>query len=135
MTGALIILGVTLLTGLILWLTHRPGDASGVDESPETGAAGEPEVCCGLHAVCEKGLSLDGKPVYYDDEELDRFAGREPDGYSPEEEEEFREVLYTLLPADVYPWGVSLTQRNIALPSALRDEWVMMAGDAAGHQA
>ena len=133
MTGALIILGVTLLTGLILWLTHRPGDDSGADESAEADASGEPEVCCGLHAVCEKGLSPDGKPVYYDDEELDRFSGREPDSYSSEEEEEFREVLYTLLPADVYPWGVSLTQRNIALPSALRDEWVMMAGDAAGH--
>lgn len=90
-------------------------------------------MCCGLHAVCEKGLSPDGKPVYYDDEELDRFAGQEPDSYSSEEEEEFREVLYTLLPADVYPWGVSLTQRNIALPSALRDEWVMMAGDSAGN--
>ncbi len=133
MTGALIILGVTLLTGLILWLTHRSGDLSGAEETPEADATDEPEVCCGLHAVCEKGLSPDGKPVYYDDEELDRFAGREPDSYSPEEEEEFREVLYTLLPADVYPWGVSLTQRNIALPSALRDEWVMMAGDTAGH--
>ncbi|MDE5953543.1 MAG: phospholipase, partial [Duncaniella sp.] len=88
------------------------------------------EECCGLHAVCEKGLSADGQPVYYDDEELDRFAGRQPDGYSEDEEEEFREVLYTLLPDDIYPWGVSLTQRNVALPTSLRDEWLMMVDDA-----
>lgn len=126
MTGALIILAVTVVTGLILYLTHRP------DKDGETAA--EPPVaeeeCCGLHAVCEKGLSADGKPVYYDDEELDRFAGRQPDGYSEDEEEEFREVLYTLLPDDIYPWGVSLTQRNVALPTSLRDEWLMMVDDA-----
>ncbi|WP_297068014.1 phospholipase [uncultured Duncaniella sp.] len=126
MTGALIILAVTVVTGLILYLTHRP------DKDGE--AAAEPSVaeeeCCGLHAVCEKGLSADGKPVYYDDEELDRFAGRQPDGYSEDEEEEFREVLYTLLPDDIYPWGVSLTQRNVALPTSLRDEWLMMVDDA-----
>lgn len=132
MTGALIILAVTVVTGLVLWLTHRPDDAAETAQSfSATDSPGEPEVCCGLHAVCEKGLSPDGKPVYFDDEELDRFAGRQPDGYAPDEEEEFREVLYTLLPADVYPWGMSLTQRNIALPLSLRDEWVMMAGDAA----
>ncbi|MDE5960530.1 MAG: phospholipase [Duncaniella sp.] len=126
MTGALIILAVTVVTGLILYLTHRP------DKDGE--AAAEPPVaeeeCCGLHAVCEKGLSADGQPVYYDDEELDRFAGRQPDGYSEDEEEEFREVLYTLLPDDIYPWGVSLTQRNVALPTSLRDEWLMMVDDA-----
>lgn len=130
MTGALIILAVTVLTGIVLRLTHRP------DARPDAASAPapqeEPEGCCGLHAVCEKGLSPDGNPVYFDDEELDRFAGRKPDDYSPEEIEEFREVLYTLLPADVYPWGFSLTQRNVALPTVLRDEWVMMAGDSAG---
>lgn len=132
MTGALIILAVTVLTGLILYLTHRPDSASANEgDSPALSGshASDGEECCGLHAVCEKGLSADGKPVYYDDEELDRFAGRQPDEYSDEEEEEFREVLYTLLPADIYPWGVSLTQRNVALPSSLRDEWLLMVDD------
>ncbi|HBN62796.1 MAG: phospholipase [Muribaculaceae bacterium] len=128
MTGTLIILAVTLVTGLILYLTHRPDKDDGSSEGINESSAG-PEECCGLHAVCEKGLSADGTPVYYDDEELDRFAGRQPDEYSDEEEEEFREVLYTLLPADIYPWGVSLTQRNVALPSSLRDEWLLMVDD------
>lgn len=126
MTGALIILAVTVVTGLILYLTHRPDKEGEAAAKPPVAE----EECCGLHAVCEKGLSADGKPVYYDDEELDRFAGRQPDGYSEDEEEEFREVLYTLLPDDIYPWGVSLTQRNVALPTSLRDEWLMMVDDA-----
>lgn len=126
MTGALIILAVTVVTGLILYLTHRPDKEGEASAEPPVAE----EECCGLHAVCEKGLSADGKPVYYDDEELDRFAGRQPDGYSEDEEEEFREVLYTLLPDDIYPWGVSLTQRNVALPTSLRDEWLMMVDDA-----
>ena len=126
MTGALIILAVTVVTGLILYLTHRPDKDGEATAEPSLAE----EECCGLHAVCEKGLSSDGKPVYYDDEELDRFAGRQPDGYSEDEEEEFREVLYTLLPDDIYPWGVSLTQRNVALPTSLRDEWLMMVDDA-----
>ena len=88
--------------------------------------ASDGEECCGLHAVCEKGLSPAEGPVYFDDEELDRFAGRQPDSYTESEVEEFREVLYTLLPSDIYPWGASLTRRDIALPSSLRDEWLML---------
>lgn len=127
MTGALIILGVTVLTGLILYLTHRP-DGDGTDSPAPSDASGgtDGEVCCGQHVVCEKGLSPADGPVYFDDEELDRFAGRLPDSYTEEEIEEFREVLYTLLPSDIYPWGVALTGRDIALPSSLRDEWLML---------
>lgn len=131
MTGALIILAVTVVTGLVLWLTHRPdAEADKTGNLPPASPAGQSEGCCGLHAVCEKSLSPDGKPVYFDDEELDRFAGRQPDEYTPEEEDEFREVLYTLLPSEVYLWGTSLALRNVALPASLRDEWIMMAGDS-----
>lgn len=129
MTGALIILAVTVVTGLVLWLTHRPDSAAAEGEhSPALpdSADGEPEVCCGLHEVCEKGLTKSGEPLYFDDEELDRFAGRDPETYSDEETEEFREVLYTLLPSDIYPWGQSLERRGVALPASLRDEWLML---------
>lgn len=134
MTGALIILAVTIATGLILYLNHRisearqQGDPFPAPEQPATDTAASEE-CCGLHAVCEKDLPLTDKPVYFDDEELDRFADRQPDSYTDDEVEEFRQVLYTLLPDDVYPWGVSLTRRNIALPLSLRDEWLMMVAD------
>lgn len=128
MTGALIILGFTVLTGLILFLTHKPDSGAGEQDSPSlSGKSEDAEVCCGLHAVCEKDLSpADIGPLYFDDEELDRFSGRQPDSYTEAETEEFREVLYTLLPADIYPWGVALTRRGVALPSSLRDEWLML---------
>ncbi len=132
MTGALVILGVTLLLGLVLYLTHRPSapDETAAASLQDSGDA-DGEECCGRHAVCEKKIdSLE--PVYFDDEELDRFAGREPDTYTDGEIEEFRRVLYTLLPADVYPWGASLTLRGVALPDALRDEWLMLCEDTAG---
>ncbi len=127
MTGALIILAVTALTGLILWLTR---DKEKGPEAVETDSAESPvtEGCCGRHAICDKIIET-GEPVYFDDEELDRFSGKDPGEYSAEEVEEFRQVLYTLLPDDVYPWGISLTHRDIALPLSLRDEWIMLCGD------
>ena len=128
MTGALIILAVTVLAGIILRLTHRPDDRKDKADDRQETSDTEAEVCCGLHAVCEKGLSPDGKAVYFDDEELDRFAGREPDSYTTDEINEFREVLYTLGATEVYAWGSALTQRDIALPLDLRDEWVMLCG-------
>ena len=131
MTGAFIILGITLVTGLILYLSHlsrhRPYRMTGYfgPRFEEEEEEEEEEVCCGRHAVCEKGL-LTSEELYYNDEELDRYKGREPGSYTPEEIEEFREVLYTLRPEEVYQWGVALTQRDIPLPDALRDEWLML---------
>ena len=131
MTGALIILAVTLLTGLVLYLTHKPdkaGDAETVTTTDSTGKENDGE-CCGLHAVCEKVMTGEEQPVYFDDEELDRFARRDPSTYSPDEVDEFRDILYTLLPEDVYQWGASLTLREIALHHQLRDEWIMLSQD------
>ena len=130
MTGALIILTVTAVTGLLLYLTRGRGetvDSTQSGSAPAEDGPEEPEECCGRHAVCEKGL-LRPDELYYDDEELDRFAGREPDSYTPDEINEFREVLYTLRDTEVYAWGTALTQRDVALPLDLRDEWVMLCG-------
>lgn len=130
MTGALIILTVTVITGLILYLTRGRSEDAGNAQPDNTTAEDKPEdaeVCCGRHAVCEKGL-LRPDELYYNDEELDRFAGREPDSYTPDEINEFREVLYTLRDTEVYAWGSALTQRDVALPLDLRDEWVMLCG-------
>ena len=55
--------------------------------------------CCGQHEVCEKDslLAAVSKQIeYYDDEELDRFRGRAEADYTQEEEEEFRDVFYTM---------------------------------------
>ena len=86
-------------------------------------------VCCGQHAVCEREgyLKETTKAVeYFDDEELDRYRGRQADSYSQAEEDEFREVLYTMFPREVEDWMHSLEQRGIALPSALTEEVMLI---------
>lgn len=96
-------------------------------------------VCCGQHAVCERdklrAAYMAVRPEYFDDEELDRFAGRGADGYTAEEEAEFREVLYTTLEAEVGDWLRSLQLRGIELPSALRDEALLIVGEQGGRSA
>ncbi len=103
-------------------------------EASEGGEEGEGAVCCGMHAVCEKtSLSpLTDEIVYYDDEELDRFRGREPESYTAEETEEFRDVLMTLLPQDVAGWSRSIQVRGIQLPVDVRDELLMIVGELRG---
>ena len=141
MTGALIILAATALIGLILFLTdkkyyqpHHHGDTNQPDvenTSSEIKENKDPEVCCGMHLVCEKtSLSpLSDEIIYYDDEELDRFIGRDAGSYTPEEREEFREILMTLLPEDVAGWARSITQRRIELPEDVRDELLMIVSE------
>lgn len=132
MTGALILLALVVVTGVVLYLLHRRNP--GADEPVEESAAAPPddEECCGRHAVCEKTSLLtgvDNEIIYYDDEELDRYRGRKADSYTPEEEEEFREVLMTLLPEDVAGWARSIAMRGLELPVAVRDELLMIVGD------
>lgn len=107
----------------------KPADkAESVDNSADGG------ICCGMHTVCEKtNLSpITGEIVYYDDEELDRFRGRAADSYTPEEVEEFRDVLMTLLPEDVAGWSRSIQVREINLPTDVRDELLMIVSELRG---
>ena len=91
--------------------------------------------CCGQHETCEKEslLAAVSKQIeYYNDEELDRFRGRESDVYSSDEIEEFREVLYTMREDEVAGWVRSLQLRAIALPDELKDEVFMIVGERRG---
>lgn len=99
-----------------------------VREGQGSGAA---FICCGQHAVCEKELLRGAEtPIdYFDDEELDRFRGRTATDYTPEEEEEFREVLYTTLAREVEEWVQSLESRGITLPVAVREEALLIIGE------
>lgn len=88
-----------------------------------------PDGCCGKHAVCEKELTLQsvGKPIeYFEDEELDAFANRPSDAYSPEEVNQFEEVMTTMRPDEVQKWIHSLGERGINLPDELKDEAIML---------
>ena len=88
--------------------------------------------CCGQHEVCEKDslLAAVSKEIeYFDDEELDRFCGADENDYTDEDEEEFRNVLYTMKEEEVPAWIRSLQLRGVALPVGLRDEVVMIVDD------
>lgn len=63
---------------------------------------------------------------YYDDEELDRFKGRQSDSYTDNEVEMFSDVLYTMRQNEVAGWCRSLNLRGIQLPDQLKDETFML---------
>ena len=147
MIGALLILAVTVVIGVLLWAwekfrtqrhghsLHHHSDQGKTDNGQRTTENGQRKtengaVCCGLHAICEKTGRRNEPPVYYDDEELDRFAGRAADGYSDEETEEFRDVLLTLLPSDAPGWSISLEKRHINLPVDLQPELELMLSES-----
>lgn len=154
MKGAMVILAAMIVIGIILYLTDvlyyrkkhpevnakptEEEDGSAADKKEPAGKLSapanptdEPEVCCGTHTVCEKtNLSpITGEIVYYDDEELDRFRGRQADEYSSEEIEEFRDVLMTLQPQDVAGWSRSIQVREITLPTEIREELLLIVSE------
>jgi hypothetical protein len=103
-------------------LFSRDDEATYLQQQPE-------EECCGQHKVCEKDLLLKAaaKSIeYYDDEELDVFAGRLSDSYTGDETELFAEVLHTMWESDVPGWVRSLQLRGIELPHTLRDEVLLI---------
>lgn len=88
--------------------------------------------CCGQHEVCEKDslLAAVSKRIeYYDDEELDKYIGMAPESYTTEQEDEFRDVFYTMLDTDVAGWVRSLQLRGIALPNHVKDEVFLIIGE------
>ncbi len=138
MIGAVIILLVTISVGMVCYVydlkwrkKHNTGGMTTEDsrqgEEADTAEKGEEEshgtICCGRHLVCEKSLSpMPGDKIeYFDDEELDRYAGRPGDSYIEPEIEEFREVMETMPEGELAAWVRSLQLRNIELPYSLRD--------------
>lgn len=130
MKGALIILLVTVAVGVVLYindLRSRKHLPDGAEPEP----APEPK-CCGLHLTCEKDSlspTLTDVIVYYDDHELDRFAGREADGYTQEEADLFRDVMLTTRPDEIAGWVRSLQLRGINLPSDVREELFLLVDE------
>ena len=94
------------------------------------------EECCGQHEVCEKEsllAAVSRQIEYYDDEDLDRYIGTAPDAYTAEQEEEFRDVFYTMKSEEVAGWVRSLQLRGIALPDNLKDEVFLIIGERRFH--
>lgn len=140
MKPAFILLAILVVGGAIVWLIDRlfySSKGQQDDDSGETDPGHHPLGCadeaCGLRPVCPSEQILAGEcrrqPVYYDDEELDRFAGRGENDYSAEEEKQWRDVLYTLQASDLLGWGQSVKHRGLTMPAAIRDEFLRLAAE------
>lgn len=108
-------------------------DKSDVSDSGDGDGDASDGVCCGMHITCEKdslSTAVSTEIIYYDDEELDAYAGRPAESYSGEETEQFRDILLTLLPSDIAGWARSLQLRNIALPPEVSDELLLIVSEA-----
>lgn len=146
MIPSLIIIAALVITGLVLYVHHRlttdrsetadTGDAKAgraaagdaeVVAAADGDATARPEGCCGLHEVCEKAAdaAID-QNYYYDDEELDAYAGYDPQIYTEAQTDQFRDVLYTLQRNEIAAWMQALEHRNIPLPTPLRDEVILL---------
>lgn len=134
----LILIAVTLFGLTAGWLYNR-----NIQKKIEKGEITEaPEIvevdseCCGQHETCERDslLAAVSKGIeYYDDEELDRFRGRDSEAYEEEEIEEFRNILYTMQEVEVAGWCRSLQLRGIEFPAELKDELFLIVGERRNH--
>ena len=140
MKPALLLLTILVVGGAIVWLIdklfyrrHNDEPVDENDESAEQSATGCTDQSCGLRSICpsEQILMSECKQevTYYEDEELDRFAGRTADSYTAEEEEQWRDVLYTLQHSDLLGWGQSIKHRGLVMPSSIWQEFLQLAAE------
>ena len=142
MKPAIILLAILVVGGAIVWiidrLFYRKDEAENPDETVQNAtnseqAQGCADEACGIRSICPSEQLLAGECkqeiTYYEDEELDAFAGRNENEYTPEEEEQWRDVLYTLQPADLLGWGQSIKHRGLVMPAAIRQEFLQLAAE------
>ena len=127
----LAIAGIAIIADLIKRRNLKKKIEKGeIDEMPQVVQVDQE--CCGQHEICEKEslLAAVSKNIeYYNDEELDRFRGKDSSEYSEAETDEFREILYTMKDEEVAGWVRSLQLRNVPLPDAIKDEVFLIVGE------
>lgn len=143
MKPAIVLLTILVVGGAIVWLIDRlfyhTDKAENLDETEENDASdanpaqGCADEACGIRSICPSEQILVSQckreVIYYDDEELDGFAGRDADGYTAEEEEQWRDVLYTLQPGDLLGWGQSIKHRGLIMPASIQAEFLQLAAE------
>ncbi|PDP73218.1 phospholipase [Porphyromonas gingivalis] len=138
MSNILILIIGVLVLGLVAALTeirhsHKRRAAEAKGESlPEEPVRVVPPGCCAMHITCEKDSLLTAVSksiVYYDDEELDRYAGVLPEEYNTEAVEEFEEILSTLQEEEVPSWIRSLQMRQIQMPISIKEQALFIVSE------
>ena len=121
--GALIVLALFAAI-TTLFTKKREGEPDVVMPS-----SGDCSSCDGTDDKCEQVCMMEAATreiEYYDDEELDRFRGRQSNQYTDEEAEEFANILYTMQPQEAKGWNRSLILREINVPNQIKDELITM---------
>lgn len=111
---------LVIVGGVAYVVSRRSSDTEGERAIPSD--------CCGAHEVCERDslLSKTNQIVYFDDEELDVFAGKSLADYTESEYRQIEEVFLTLRESDVAGWLRSLQLRNIELPEDLKEQALLI---------
>ena len=129
-----IVLGLVILV-LFEWRERKRAASSrkGEEVAPDPVLAnGE---CCGQHLVCERDtvLKMTTEIVYYDDEELDALAGKDPSTYTSDDVHQIDEVFRSLKETDIAGWARSLQMRDIELPPDIREEALLILREQRAH--
>ena len=126
--GSIVFLFLLLIIGTLLASKFKRKE---VQEEKAEPAREIPSECCGAHEVCEfdELFTKSTEIVYFDDEELDRFQGKNSSDYSDEQIDEFRDILYTLHSKEINSWLKSIEIRSIQLPSILHPEARQLIAD------
>lgn len=123
--GILTIVGMGVIVGASTLISRH----NSTEPDVVAPAAGDCATCSGINDDCEQTCMMEAatKEVeYYDDEELDRFKGKESSEYTDDEAEEFSEVLYTMRPDEAKGWNRSLILRGINVPNQIKDDLITM---------
>ena len=123
--GILAIVGMGVIVGASTLISRH----NSTEPDVVAPAAGDCATCSGINDDCEQTCMMEAatKEVeYYDDEELDRFKGKESGEYTDDEAEEFSEVLYTMRPDESKGWNRSLILRGINVPNQIKDDLITM---------
>ena len=123
--GILAIVGMGVIVGASTLISRH----NSTEPDVVAPAAGDCATCSGINDDCEQTCMMEAatKEVeYYDDEELDRFKGKESNEYTDDEAEEFSEVLYTMRPDEAKDWNRSLILRGINVPNQIKDDLITM---------
>ncbi len=135
MTAAYIVIIAVLLLATVFAAVASRRNIGGVNDACKAQDA-SCATCGGAGGSCLKARILEAshKEIeYFDDEELDAFKGRDADGYTDEETEQFADIMHTMRREEVKDWLTSLWLRGIKLPDRLKEEAVMLT-KAGGRQ-
>lgn len=119
-TLLILVLLAALVTIMVLVMRRYRQKTEGTPEEVERCVAGG-DCCGGVNCHRKKGRDkLRGQITYFEDEELDRYKGKEATDYTSDEVAEWEEVVTTLRASEVREWVTSIHRRQLHIPSALQ---------------